>query len=314
MKFKKPNLWYLKRPNFISNILFPLTIFTTLNNFLTSTKNKKDYKKIKTICVGNIYVGGTGKTPSSIKLYNMLKVIKSKICVGKKFYTSQKDEQIILEKKTNLILGSSRDEIIDKAIQANKELLIFDDGLQDKNINYDLKIVCFDAKKWIGNGRLLPAGPLRESLESIKKYDFVFIKNRDDKTEEIMNLIKFINPKIEIFLINYKPLNLNNLNQNDRYLIFSGIGNPESFKDILEKNNLKIVKEIIFPDHYEYKKKDIEKIELLANSQNAKILTTEKDFVKLEKFNFKNINFLEMDLHITDEKKLLKLIKTKLNE
>ena len=104
------------------------------------------------------------------------------------------------------------------------------------------------------------------------------------------------------------------MNQNDRYLIFSGIGNPESFKDILEKNNLKIFKEIIFPDHYEYKKKDIEKIELLANSQNAKILTTEKDFVKLEKFNFKNINFLEMDLHITDEKKLLKLIKTKLNE
>ena len=104
------------------------------------------------------------------------------------------------------------------------------------------------------------------------------------------------------------------MNQNDRYLIFSGIGNPESFKDILEKNNLKIVKEIIFPDHYEYKKKDIEKIELLANSLNAKILTTEKDFVKLEKFNFENINFLEMDLHITDEKKLLKLIKTKLNE
>ena len=61
MKFKKPKFWDLKRPNFISNILFPLTIFTTLNNFLTSTKNKKDYKKIKTICVGNIYVGGTGK-------------------------------------------------------------------------------------------------------------------------------------------------------------------------------------------------------------------------------------------------------------
>ena len=314
MKFKKPNFWDLKKPSFISNILFPLTIFTTLNNFLTSIKNKKDYKKIKTICVGNIYVGGTGKTPSSIKLYNMLKAIKSEICVGKKFYTSQKDEQIILEKKTNLVLGSSRDEIINKAIQANKELLIFDDGLQDKDINYDLKIVCFDAKKWIGNGRLLPAGPLRESLESIKKYDFVFIKNRDDETEEIINLIKFINPKIEIFLINYKPLNLNNLSQNDKYLIFSGIGNPESFKDVLEKNNLKIVKEIIFPDHYEYKKKDIEKIELLANSLNAKILTTEKDFVKLEKFNFENINFLEMDLHITDEKKLLKLIKTKLNE
>ena len=314
MKFKKPSFWDLRKPNFISNILYPLSIITKINNLIINSKNKKKYKKPKTICVGNIYVGGTGKTPATIKLYNMLKNSKSNISVGKKFYNSQIDEQIILKRKTNLILEKSRKEIIKKATQTNEDFLIFDDGLQDKYIDYDLKIVCFDGKKWIGNGRLLPAGPLRETLKSIKKYDIVLLKNKDNKAEEIINLIKSINSNIEIFITNYKPLNLSQLNQNDKFLIFSGIGNPESFKNILKKSNLEIVKEIIFPDHYNYKKNDLEKIKKLASDMNAKILTTEKDYVKLEKFGIENVNFLKMDLEIENEKKLLKLIESKLYE
>ena len=314
MKFKKPSFWDLKKPNFLSNILYPLSVITKINNLIISSKNKKKYKKPKTICVGNIYVGGTGKTPATIKLYTMLKNSKSSISVGKKFYSSQIDEQIILKRKTNLILGKSREEIIKKATQSNEDFLIFDDGLQDKYIDYDLKIVCFDGKKWIGNGRLLPAGPLRETLKSIKKYDVVLLKNKDNNAEEIINLIKSINSNIEIFIANYKPLNLSQLNQNDKFLIFSGIGNPESFKNILKKSNLEIDKEIIFPDHYTYKKNDLEEIKKLASDMNAKILTTEKDYVKLEKFDIENVNFLKMDLEIENEKKLLKLIESKLYE
>ncbi len=314
MKFKKPIFWDLKKPSFISNILLPFTIIIKLNNFLLNLKSKKKVQKIKTICIGNIYIGGTGKTPTTIKLFQILKKLTDNLSTAKKFYKSQIDEQIILKKKTNLITGKNRNEIIDKAVESKQELLIFDDGLQDKYINYDLQFVCFDAKKWLGNGRLIPAGPLRENLNSLKKYDGIFLKNIDDKSSHIISLIESINPKIKIFITNYKIKNLGQFNKNDNFLIFSGIGNPENFKELLSNNNFNVIKEIIFPDHFQYKKQDIENVLKIANNLNAKIITTEKDYVKIKDFNISSIKFLELDLKIENEENLLNFIKKKIYE
>lgn len=314
MKFKKPNFWDLKKPSLISNILLPFTIIFKLNNFLLNLKSKKKPQKIKTICIGNIYIGGTGKTPTTIKLFQILKKLTDNLSTAKKFYKSQNDEQIILKRKTNLITGSNRNEIISKAVKAKKELLIFDDGLQDKNINYDLQFVCFDSNKWIGNGRLIPAGPLREKLSSLKKYDGVFLKNIDDKSSYIINSIEAINSKIKIFITNYKINNLSQFDKNDNFLIFSGIGNPENFKELLTNNNFNVIKEIIFPDHFQYKKQDIENILKIADNLKAKIITTEKDYVKIKDFNYSDIKFLELDLKIENEENLLNFIKKKIYE
>jgi len=314
MKFKKPIFWDLKKPSFISNILLPFTIIIKLNNFLLNLKSKKKVQKIKTICIGNIYIGGTGKTPTTIKLFQILKKLTDNLSTAKKFYKSQNDEQIILKKKTNLITGKNRNEIIDKAVESKQELLIFDDGLQDKYINYDLQFVCFDAKKWLGNGRLIPAGPLRENLNSLKKYDGIFLKNIDDKSSHIISLIESINPKIKIFITNYKIKNLGQFNKNDNFLIFSGIGNPENFKELLSNNNFNVIKEIIFPDHFQYKKQDIENVLKIANNLNAKIITTEKDYVKIKDFNISSIKFLELDLEIKNEENLLNFIKKEIYE
>ena len=314
MKFKKPIFWDLKKPSFISNILLPFTIIIKLNNFLLNLKSKKKVQKIKTICIGNIYIGGTGKTPTTIKLFQILKKLTDNLSTAKKFYKSQNDEQIILKKKTNLITGKNRNEIIDKAVESKQELLIFDDGLQDKYINYDVQFVCFDAKKWLGNGRLIPAGPLRENLNSLKKYDGIFLKNIDDKSSHIISLIESINPKIKIFITNYKIKNLGQFNKNDNFLIFSGIGNPENFKELLSNNNFNVIKEIIFPDHFQYKKQDIENVLKIANNLNAKIITTEKDYVKIKDFNISSIKFLELDLEIKNEENLLNFIKKEIYE
>ena len=314
MKFKKPNFWDLKKPSLISNILLPFTIIFKLNNFLLNLKSKKKPQKIKTICIGNIYIGGTGKTPTTIKLFQILKKLTDNLSTAKKFYKSQNDEQIILKRKTNLITGLNRNEIINKAVKAKKELLIFDDGLQDKNINYDLQFVCFDSNKWIGNGRLIPAGPLREKLSSLKKYDGVFLKNIDDKSSYIINSIEAINSKIKIFITNYKINNLSQFDKNDNFLIFSGIGNPENFKELLTNNNFNVIKEIIFPDHFQYKKQDIENILKIADKLKAKIITTEKDYVKIKDFNYSDIKFLELDLKIENEENLLNFIKKKIYE
>ena len=98
MNLKKPDFWNLKKPNYISYLLLPFTLPVIFNNFFLKLRSKKIFKKIKTICIGNIYLGGTGKTPTTIKLYNLLKNQNLKIVTAKKYYSNQKDENILLEK------------------------------------------------------------------------------------------------------------------------------------------------------------------------------------------------------------------------
>ena len=314
MKLKKPKFWELDKPNLLAYLLFPFTIFAELNNYFLNKKTKKNEKKLKTICVGNIYLGGTGKTPLAIKLYQKLKKLNYKVCIGKKFYKDQIDEQTLIQKNADVIIDKSRENLINKAVKNDVEILIFDDGLQDRKICYDIEIVCFDSECWIGNGFLIPSGPLREKVSSLKKYNAVFLKSIGNENKDIVNQINIINPNMRIFYSTYYPTNLEKFNISNKYLIFSGIGNPRSFKDLLLKNKLNIVKEIIFPDHYEYSQRDIKFLKKKALELNAKIITTEKDFNKIPDKDKIDINYLKIDLEINNEKELSNFLKKALNE
>lgn len=311
MYLKKPSFWD-KQINILSYLLLPFTIFVRFNNFLNSKKKKYLSKKLKTICVGNIYVGGTGKTPTTIKLYDLIKKIKN-ASTAKKYYLNQQDEEILLKRKTKFLTASSRKSILKLAEKKNIEVLIFDDGLQDNQIDYNFKFVCFDGDLGIGNGLLLPAGPLRETINSLKKYDVVFIK----KGNNLNNLIKLIekhNKRIKIFITDYKVSKFSKFNRSKKYLIYSGIGNPHSFTKILKQNKVKIVDKIIFPDHHSYSNQDFNFILNKAKQNNAEIITTEKDYVKVPKELQKKIKFLRVNLIIRNEKKLIKFLKLNLND
>ena len=314
MKFKKPKFWDLKKPPLISYFLIPLTVILSLNNFFLRFKSNKKDKRIKSICIGNIYLGGTGKTPTTIAVYEILKKLKFKVSTAKKFYDSQYDENLLLKKKTNFITSDNRKKILSKGIEENQQIIIFDDGLQDRNISYDLEFVCFDSETFIGNGLLIPAGPLREKLKSLKKYAAVFLKNNSDNILEHVTLIKKINKNIEIFETYLKIVNLHKFNLNEEFLIFSGIGNPTSFRKILIKNKFKIKDELIFADHYDYKKDEIENIISISQKNNLKIITTEKDFMKIKKFNLTNIDFVEVKLIIKNEEEFIDFLKNKIYE
>ena len=314
MKFKKPKFWDLKKPNLLSYLLLPFTIPIRINNILLDLKSKKKDQRIKTICVGNIYVGGTGKTPTTIKLYQLLNQQGYEVVTANKNYKKHLDEKIILEKKTETISSKDRQEIVDKAISMKKKILIFDDGLQDKKISYDIEFVCFDQKNWLGNGLLLPSGPLREKIKSLKKYSCVFLKKNGEDISNKIQLIKNINPNIKIFYTHFEPLNIDQFDKSEKYLIFSGIGNPNDFKSLLIKNKLNIIDEIIYPDHYMYNESDIIRIKKHANNLGAKIITTEKDYVKISHLDKEDINLLEVDLIIENEKELTDFIKEKFHE
>ena len=310
MKLKKPKFWDYEHPNFLSYFLLPLTFPIIINNFfLNLKKNSKDGQKPKKICIGNIYVGGTAKTPLTIKIYQILINQKFKTATIKKFYKDHHDEQTILAQKTILYCEKTRIKALNQSIKDDVDVVIFDDGLQDKSINYDLKFVCFNNIKWIGNGFLIPAGPLREKINSISKYDVAFLNGNEKNNFKLKLLLKKYNSNIEIFESNYKAVNIDQFDINEKYLIFSGIGNPESFNQILINNGLNIVKEIIFPDHYKYTQKDIDFIKLQATQLNSKILTTEKDHIKIKSDKNDDIKFLKIELDIKNEDKLIDYLK-----
>jgi len=309
MKFKKPYFWDLPKPNFISYLLIPFTLILILRNFFFNLRKRYKTQKIKTICVGNIYIGGTGKTPLVIKIYETLTKLKKKVATVKKNHSDQKDEQLLLKKKTSLIIAKSRFKAIQQGIKKNYNFLVFDDGLQEIDIEFDLKIACFKLNNWIGNGQLIPAGPLREKISSLKRFDAVFLNGNLENFKNIKMQIYDVNSKIEIFRTFYKISNISNYDLNSKYLIFSGIGNPLDFKNILLENNFVIVKEMIFPDHYKYNYKDFKKIQDIAKENNLKILTTEKDYMKIPEEFKKQINFLAIDLIIHNEMKFLNFLK-----
>jgi len=310
IEFKKPKFWDLKKPTFLAYLLLPLTIPLIINNFFLRFKeNIKNTNKPKTFCIGNIYIGGTAKTPLTIKIYKILDNLDFKTATIKKFYKNHVDEQALLKKHTKLYCFKSRNKALAKATNDQMDIVIFDDGLQDRSINYDLKLVCFNNEKFIGNGFLIPAGPLREKIENIKKYDAIFINGNINDNSNLKLLIKKYNRDITIFETFYEPTNLNEFNTKERYLIFSGIGNPGSFKKTLINSNLNVIKEITFPDHYKYNEHDIENIKLCAKKLKAKIITTGKDYMKIKSMKNNEIQFLKIDINIKNEDKLICYLK-----
>ena len=306
MKFKKPKFWDYKKPSFISYLLLPISILIKSINLLKIFITKRKIEHIKTICVGNIYLGGTGKTSLSLKINEILNKKKIKTCFIKKFYSSQIDEQNLLEINGKLFSDKKRINSLKQASTEGFEVAIFDDGLQDFSIDYDFNIVCFNSLNWIGNGLTLPSGPLRERIKNIKKYKNIFINGNDENLEEIKEYINKIDPNINIYQGKYIPKNLDEFNLKDKFLVFSGIGNHKTFVSMLKINNFNIIKDIEYPDHYQYSIKELENFISISKNLDCKIITTEKDFMRIKKINYDKIKFIKVDLKILNEKKFLK--------
>jgi len=311
MKFYKPKFWDKKNFNLISLLLLPLSLIVIIKNNYENSKIKKNYYDLRTICVGNIYIGGTGKTPLVNKLASHFKN-KFKTFIIKKNYTSHQDEKKLLESNHKVIFEKTRELSLLKAEKEKAKIVIFDDGLQEKTINYDLKIVCFNSLKLEGNGFVIPAGPLREKLSSIKNYDIALINgNINKESKSFINRIKNINPNIKVFIGKYAPKNYLKLKKK-KFIVFSGIGNPHTFTDTLKGMKIKFNEHEVFPDHYNYKESDLQKLKQLANQKGCELLTTEKDFFRIKKSYRKNINFLKVELSIEHEKKFLKYLSERL--
>ena len=307
MKLKKPNFW--KEKNIFSYSLLPFTLIANIINFFKKINFQKNFN-IKTICVGNIYIGGTGKTSLTIEINKFLSK-KFKTVFVKKKYEKQIDEINLLKRNGQVISRSNRSNSLKEAVDKKFQVALLDDGLQQKNIKYDVKIVCFNSSEGIGNGFLLPSGPLRENLYELKKYDVAFLIG-EKKNKKLISLIRSINNKIKIFKANYVPVKLININKNKNYFMFCGIGNPHEFINTLKKINLKIKKYKIFPDHYKMSTTEIKNIKILAKKSNLDVITTEKDYLRIDPKIRNGIKFLKVNLNINNIDNFKKFLKSKL--
>ena len=304
MNLNKPAFWDSKKISFWAILLLPVTALYCLILFTKRLiKNPKKFN-IKTICIGNIYLGGTGKTPLAIKVASLLQD-KFNLVIIKKEYSNQKDEITMLKQNCKVITHKSRRLAIEQAIKENYNLAIMDDGFQDEEIKKDISILCFSSAQSIGNGFVIPSGPLRESLDRIKFSDIVCING--DLNPELEKKIKFYKQDIKIFYSTYYLLNANYF-KDKNYLVFSGIGNNINFLNLLKKNKINISEYKFFPDHYEYSDHDIDKLKKHALKNKLHLLTTEKDYLRLSKKNKENIESSKIQLIINDEEKLVKQI------
>ena len=305
MQLNKPKFWDKK--SFLTYLLFPFSVLVMLFVYFKKKTTKSLKFNIPIICVGNIYVGGTGKTPTSIYLAKALSKIGRNPVILRKYYKNHIDEHEILQKNfDNVIINTERAKGILEAINKKHDSVILDDGFQDYKIKKDLNIICFNQNQLLGNGFVLPAGPLRDNLNSLKKANLILINGKKDKKFE--EKLSLINDSLKVFYSKYVPTNLDQF-KNKKLLAIAGIGNPENFFKLLSENNLDLRQSIVFPDHYKFKEDEISKIIKSAHQNNMHIIMTEKDYYKIKKFNIKNIEYLKINLEITDKEKFLQTIK-----
>ena len=281
-----------------------------LKKFLS---NEKSFQP-EIICVGNCSVGGDGKTSTMLSLINTYQSKNKKVAVLLKGYKGKiklptqvndidhsaidvGDEALLYVKHVRTFISNNRLAGIN-FITKNHSLdaILIDDGLQDFRIKKDKNILVINGNRGFGNGFLIPAGPLRQSPSSAIKIANIIIIIGEDKNK-IYNLYKHMF-KDKVFLQAEIKCEKDSSNQN--YLAFSGIGNNEGFINTLHNNNYNVKKIRLFPDHYYYSKNDIENIKKEARENNLSIITTEKDWKRLNLKQQEKINFLPISVEFSN--------------
>lgn len=302
MKILKPKFWE-KKTSLIALLLLPISFFLQILNIIIKKVSFKQSFKIPTICVGNIYIGGTGKTPLCILVAQELRKLGKNPAIIKKYYTEHEDEHnLIKDKYESLFLDRNRANAIINAEKKQHDIAILDDGFQDHSIKKNLNILCFNSRQLIGNGMTLPSGPLRENLNALKRAKLILING--NKNEVFEKKIQKISNKVKIFYSSYLPINVDEFKEK-KLFAFAGIGNPNNFFELLSKNNLVVQKKLTFPDHYQFSKSEIQKMIDESLEYNLELITTEKDYFRISEHGFKNIKYLKIKLEILEKDKLI---------
>ncbi len=318
------NIWYKQGQG--KCLLLPLTfLYCAVHSFQRWKLTRKRSKlPLPVIIVGNISIGGTGKTPAVIYLARLLAEAGYKPAIITRGYGGKAtqwpqdvvkesnaidvgDEPVLMARHTGLPVVAGADRCLDIQLLCSKyncDVIVSDDGLQHYQLHRDIEIVLIDSERQLGNGWCIPAGPLRESSHRLKNVDFVlfnsgsqnerqrnqaFIHQHQIKSAFSMCLSGNI---IHSIADAHEQQGLDNL-QGKLVHAVTGIGNPQRFYQTLEKAGIKLIKHS-FPDHHVFTQDELE-----FNDEKT-IIMTEKDAVKCQRFSLGNVWYLPIEAQLEE--------------
>jgi tetraacyldisaccharide 4'-kinase len=314
------------------------SLFYSLNLFKTKSL------PCPVISVGNITVGGTGKTPLTIALAKELRGRGIRVAILSRGYKGKKNSEPVVSDGKTIFLSpnESGDEpllmaqvckdipvLVGKDRFMNGQIalqrfgvqgLLLDDGYQYLPLQRNLNILLIDSHIGFGDEHLLPRGILREPLSHLRRANlFLLTKLEGPKiSQRLEKKIREIHPTAQVFHSHYEPTSLvgpqgeqeefHSL-KGKKILALSGIANSNYFSFLLRKCGVEIVREVVFPDHYLYTSKDLSFIEEKAKGVDC-IVTTEKDMVKLKRLIIDHLPLraLRIELKIWEEKEFYQMV------
>ena len=282
----------------------------------------KSYKsQIPVICIGNFTVGGAGKTPTSLYICNLLIELGERpVFLSRGYGGTEKgprivsfdfdhsghvgDEPLLLAKSAPTVICANRAkgaEFIEQHDELDPSVIIMDDGFQNPGLHKDLNIVVIDAMSGIGNGRVFPSGPLRAPLDFQKtKADILLTIGKSSlpriETPEALNISATIEPVSEQQDWLKDPI-----------IAYTGIARPEKFYKTLQELGANIKQTFSYPDHHQFSEKEVKMLLNKSKSHSYKLVTTEKDFVRLRNSeeNYKELrassNVVKVDLSLSQK-------------
>ena len=321
MQLREPKFWSGNNRSILKYLLIPFSWLFQIVAYVVKKLTKTKFVDVPVICVGNLNVGGSGKTPTTLFLIKYFKGQDKKVAVitrgykgslTKDRYSPLKvdvlkhsasevgDESVILAKFTDTWVAKNRYLGASAAVKAGAEIIILDDGLQNRSLNHDLRICVVNANVGFGNKQVIPAGPLREGIKSgLSNVDMIVSidgKMKLDTDKPIICAETVVN-KEDWATLKHKKL-----------IAFAGLAHPNKFFKTLKAEDFDVCESVPFPDHYMYNSTDISRLFKLADEYNANLVTTEKDWVRLPKEIQKQVLYLRIKLEFLDTDKLNRVI------
>ena len=312
---KAPQFWY--EPNtWKAKFLYPLGYFYNLLTLLRGKLAKPQSYSCLTICIGNLNVGGTGKTPTTIALAQHFLKKGLQVHVVSRGYKGkfqgtflvdpQKhksdevgDEPLLMSEFTSVWVSNKRKNGIAAAENAGAQIVLLDDGFQDPSFHKDFSLIVVDGEKGFGNKKCMPAGPLRENIvQGFKRADaLVIVGQRIYKFDTFPTHLKIIHSTL-------KPIETGMNWKEGKYLAFAGIADPSKFFKTLRSLGANLIDCVALSDHQNLDGQVLKRLERKANSAHAQLVTTEKDAVRLSNTYRKKVLSLHVRIEFDDKNEL----------
>jgi len=309
---RTPNFW--KSKNLSAYLLYPFSLLYYFGYKLRIFFTKPYISKIPVICIGNVVAGGAGKTPIAIEVGKILKSKKINFAYLSKGYSgcfegvvkvdNKKhnakfvgDEPLMLSEIADTYVCKNRKQGLQFLQNKKYKFIVVDDGLQNPSFYKNKSVLVVDSEYGVGNGFVLPAGPLREKLNYVlDRVDLIVVNNNKNKIKTEKPIVY---TKLEV-------INKNDF-ENKKVIAFAGIARPEKFFKTLEQIKCEIVKKVSFEDHYLYKDNDIEYLLRLAEKNKCNLVTTLKDWVRLSEKYKKVVKYVDIKILFENKNLLEKL-------